>query len=249
MVIFTSSWDDGSVYDMKLAEILKRYRQRATFYIPLANKAREVITSEQIVFLSRDFEIGAHTLNHSYLTFLSNHNAEKEIKLSKNELESITGKPINGFCFPGGKFRAVHIKYAKEAGYKYVRTTNMFKTGNDPFMMNTTLQAYNHTRITYLRHMLKRGYFNQIIQNAGVILRNPEWDKLLLAILKNNEISDSGLNIKVIHLWGHSYELQANNSWKKLGDLFNLLNDFPVVSKTNYDAYRISQRSLEPNFF
>ncbi len=34
-VYFTTSWDDGSIYDMRLAELLLKYGLKATFYIPL----------------------------------------------------------------------------------------------------------------------------------------------------------------------------------------------------------------------
>lgn len=242
MILFTSSWDDGSVYDMKLAELLKKYRQNATFYIPLANKKRDVITPEQVSTLANDFEIGAHTLNHRYLTLLDDNDAVQEIMQSKTNLEEITGKPVNGFCFPGGRFRDVHIRYAREAGYKYVRTTNLFRMYSDSFIMNTTLQAFNHTRTTYFGHLVKRGNFTGIYQNAGMILQNMDWDKLLTAIVKKYMRMDPSLKISVIHLWGHSYELQANNSWKKLENLFSILNDLPVLSGTNFDAFNLSKQ-------
>ena len=59
MIYFTSSWDDGSVYDIKLSELLLKYNQKATFFIPLANiKKREVINAKQI--FKNQFDIENH---------------------------------------------------------------------------------------------------------------------------------------------------------------------------------------------
>lgn len=77
MIYFTSSWDDGSVYDIKLSELLLKYDQKATFFIPLANMGEsDVINPKQIFDLGKNFEIGAHTVNHKYLTSISNKEAE-----------------------------------------------------------------------------------------------------------------------------------------------------------------------------
>lgn len=242
MIYFTSSWDDGSEYDIKLSEILLKNNQKGTFFIPLANsKKYDVITPKNILKISKDFEIGAHTLNHRYLTSLSNEEAEYEIKQSKVELEKIICRPINGFCFPGGKYKAVHVRYADQAGFKYFRTITMFKLNYCPKIMNTTLQAYDHSKFTYFMHLLKRGYLREFFKFSIPILTNNHWDKLLLNILDNLCHKDSYHKGIVIHLWGHSWEIQENKNWRQLEHFFEHLNNYDIVSKTNFE---ISQLEL-----
>src|SRR5437879_13418201 len=63
----TTSWDDGHQLDLRVAELLTKYRLHGTFYIPKAaeNGTRK---AAQVRELSRAFEIGAHPLHHVILT-------------------------------------------------------------------------------------------------------------------------------------------------------------------------------------
>ena len=241
MIYFTSSWDDGSVYDLRLAELLLKYNQNATFYIPLANvEKRSVINKKQIWDLSKEFEIGAHTVNHKYLTTISNLEAEYEIKQSKKELENITGKQIQGFCFPGGKYHKHHLKYIQEAGFAYARTANMFKFNNSDFLMNISLQAYNHSQYTYFKHLIKRGYFSEIIKNSTFILTTIQWDKLLRNIVEKYIKNDSVEKITIIHLFGHSWELEEYSMWQQLEEFLKLLITIQIPSITNLNAFELN---------
>lgn len=236
MIYFTSSWDDGSVYDIKLSELLLKYNQKATFFIPLANvEKREVISPKQIADLAKDFEIGAHTVNHKYLTTLSNEEAEYEIKQSKKELEFIINKPVSGFCFPGGKYREIHLQYVYQAGFKYARTTSMFKLTNTSNTLNTTLQAYDHSKFTYFKHLIKRGNFIELFQNSISIFTNKHWDRLLYKILLKQLANDSPERTIIIHLWGHSWEIEENDHWERLENLIKLVNHHQIRTKTNFD--------------
>lgn len=243
MILFTSSWDDGSVYDLKLYELLLKYNQKATFFIPLANEKRRIINLAQIVDISKEFEMGSHTLNHKYLTEIPDKEAEYEITQSKNVLETIIEKPVYGFCFPGGKFRPVHLDYVKQAGYRYARTVNMFKMSGNSILMDTTLQACNHSKNTYFKHLLKRGYFTELFNNSIPILKNNDWNQLLTSILDKQLKSDSPGKLSIIHLWGHSYELQANKSWNQLEQWFRCLNSYGIISKTNYEIFKLQHQS------
>ncbi len=64
---FTTSWDDGTIHDLRLAELLTKYNLPATFYI--AQKHEYGFLQEKyIAELGQHFEIGAHTLNHVVLS-------------------------------------------------------------------------------------------------------------------------------------------------------------------------------------
>lgn len=238
MIYFTSSWDDGSVYDIKLSELLMKHNHRSTFYIPLNNiENRGVINSYQINDLSNNFEIGAHTVNHVYLNKIPLDAAKKEIGQSKIELESITGKPVYGFCFPGGKFKKVHLDIVSQSGYSYARTTNMFYTSNKASLLNTTLQAYDHSRFTYYKHLLKRvnmvGFF---VYFMDILFNNEmQWDNLLAEILEKELATDSAEKITIIHLWGHSYEIEEYKQWPRLENFLKTINNQHIETKTNYE--------------
>jgi peptidoglycan/xylan/chitin deacetylase (PgdA/CDA1 family) len=236
MIYFTSSWDDGALQDMKLAYLLDSFDQEATFYIPLANvEKREVIGEHDIRMLSKRFEIGAHTMNHRYLNSLSDSDAHYEVNVCKKALEDITQKEIFGFCFPGGKYGQRETDLVKAAGYKYARTINQFRYCNGSKLMNTTLQAYDHSRLTYVKHLLKRSYFKELFVHFPLIMKTSGWQKLLLEMVRReSEITTKEPSI--IHLWGHSWELEERDMWTVLKDFLQEIKTLGIPSINNHQA-------------
>ena len=94
-LIITTSWDDGSVLDLKLAELLEKYSIKGTFNIPKAYLDNP-LQQKDIEDIDRKFEIGAHTLTHADLTAISLTEARKEIEGSKAYLEDLLGHSIKG---------------------------------------------------------------------------------------------------------------------------------------------------------
>lgn len=216
-MIFTTSWDDGHPFDMRIAQLLTDYGFKGTFYVPLLNSENDVMSKKQIYQLSKFHEIGGHTINHTYLNKLSIERKKEEIFNSKKILEDIIGKQISAFCFPGGHFSNIDIKLIKEAGFLFGRTTELFQTkiNKDSLLLPTTLQLYNHNTITYLKHCLKRKYFKEMIDHR-FFLKNHSILNLTKFYLENN-IGD------FIHIWGHSWEIEKYNLWRDLESLFKII--------------------------
>jgi peptidoglycan/xylan/chitin deacetylase (PgdA/CDA1 family) len=216
-ITVTTSWDDGHVLDIKLANLLKKYGLKGTFYISAENrefKKKELLTNRQIISLSRDFEIGAHTMTHPRLSKVGKKESEAEIAESKIYLEKLTGKKIISFCYPGGDYNHTHISQLKKAGYKMARTTKRFSTGTakNPYETPTTIHAYRH--------------WSDVIQIAKVANYNPikftnyylNWDKLAIALF-DQVLKHGG----IFHLWGHSWEINKNKDWERLENVFRYL--------------------------
>lgn len=94
-------------------------------------------------------EIGAHTRHHVRLMQTDPAGSREEILLCKQELEAVTGAPVNHFCYPYGEFSAQHTAMAREAGFSSVTTTQRSRchAGEDLMrlprvpVLNTTTQA------------------------------------------------------------------------------------------------------------
>ncbi|MDO9084685.1 MAG: polysaccharide deacetylase family protein [Anaerolineaceae bacterium] len=222
--IFTSSWDDGHVLDMKMADLLSQYHLTGTFYIPhhLQNKKR--ISNNEIINLSKNFEIGAHTYSHQVLSKTNLQNCIYEIQKGKSFLENIIGKPITSFCFPEGKFKKHHIKIVNELGFKCIRTVELFNMNypishNGIYVMGTTLQVFPHNFISYSKNILKRNNYRYI--PIILSLYNKNWlqiaKHLFLETLKNHG---------VFHIWGHSWEIKEIDYWNQLEDFFSFLSGY-----------------------
>ncbi len=68
-------------------------------------------------------EVGAHTRNHVRLPTLDLVAANDEIALCKTDLEHITGKAVEHFCYPYGEYSPEHVAMVQQAGFVSATTT------------------------------------------------------------------------------------------------------------------------------
>ena len=87
--------------------------------LPQKNKV-SYMSAKQLKELSdKGFEIGSHGMTHSLLIadYMDEEKALIELQISKQWLESVTGKPVTAYCFPAGRYDAEMIELAKQVGY------------------------------------------------------------------------------------------------------------------------------------
>ena len=51
MINISFSWDDGSIYDIKLANLMAKYSIKATFFVPNTNWEQPFIKKQEIIEL------------------------------------------------------------------------------------------------------------------------------------------------------------------------------------------------------
>jgi peptidoglycan-N-acetylglucosamine deacetylase len=201
--------------------MLKEHGLGATFYIAPQNQEfakQDLLTSEEVSDLSRDFEIGGHSITHRRLPTISEQQAKEEIAGSKAVLEEITGKEIKTFCYPGGAYTPLHVQLVKDAGYRYARTTARYAFAVDsPYEAATSLHVYNHR--FDLWQTARFAKFQPI-----KVLRYLEWDALARAMF-DRVVKDGG----VYHIWGHSWEIDEYNYWERLENVFTYISANPKV--------------------
>lgn len=225
-IIVTTSWDDGHVLDLKVSGLLKKYGLTGTFYI--SPEDRELpqtkrLSKDQVLELSKNFEIGAHTITHPRLSSITDIEAEFEITSSKKTLENWLGQEVFSFCYPGGDFHEAHKKIVKAAGFKLARTVSRFTTsiGEDYFAIPTTVHAYRHWSdvLPIFRQGGLANFFKYYLN----------WDELAISLFEKT-YKEGG----VFHLWGHSWEIEKNHDWERLEKVFRHISNRPnVVYLTN----------------
>ncbi len=238
---FTTSWDDGSVHDTRLADLLSEHGIRGTFYIPVKNREiSSLLSPASIRSLSANFETGGHTYSHCILTEVPEKTAEEEIKKGKEALENITGKSLSAFCFPRGKYRTIHVRMMRDAGFLFGRTVSNFHTGklmrNENKLMDVSIQFYPHKNTVYLRNTLLEGNFEgwRNFMSASVKARG--------AFSLHRELLSLALGRKgCFHLWGHSWEIEKYGLWDELSSFLKHVSSLPeVVHCTNTELAEIS---------
>lgn len=102
------SVDDGCASDLRVAELAKKYKIKATFYWPVewhslaCDKDYEPLSFKDAEMIAQEFEIGSHTITHRHLTKIPVDEAKFEIAESQRILGRLFNKSITKFCPPRG---------------------------------------------------------------------------------------------------------------------------------------------------
>jgi len=220
--IITTSWDDGHPLDLRLADMLADHGLRATFYVP-ARCDRPTMSASELRRLAERFEIGAHTLDHVALTTLPPAEAQRQITHSKRWIEDALGRPCAVFCPPLGGFGAVHIRMMREAGFAGYRTVELLSLDRPRHRAGiaeipTSVQAYPHRLRAYFRNSLRRLAFGNMLRCFRLSGRT--WLDALRDLVRQAQ-----QNRGVVHLWGHSWEIDEIGLWNELREALRVLRE------------------------
>jgi len=217
-LIVTTSWDDGTVSDMKLSALMENLSIKGTFYVSCRHHYLErPLTFDEIRELGRNNEIGAHTISHPRLDRLSIDEATAEIVKSRQYLQECLGRQIDMFCYPYGKYNDDVVEVVRNCGFIGARTCEpaVSEARNDPFRWRITLHASNGSPLTTLRIWRANG-----LSFASIA----DWEQ------RAKELFDHAIHTGgVYHLWGHSSEIEKRQEWDKLSRVFEHISKRPHV--------------------
>jgi peptidoglycan/xylan/chitin deacetylase (PgdA/CDA1 family) len=226
-LIVTTSWDDGSLLDLKLADLLERHGLKGTFYVP-KTYSENPLRRQDLITIGKTFEVGAHTLNHVVLTKLSASELEKEIKGSKEYLEYLLGQKVNMFCYPKGYYNKNIKQMVNNAGFVAARTCKHgnFVLPKDPYEWPITLHASNGSPLMTLK----------IWRESGISFKSLiDWE-VRAQLLFDLALQKGG----IYHIWGHSWEIDNNGDWDKLERVFRYISKRrSVLYLTNVEIFRL----------
>jgi peptidoglycan/xylan/chitin deacetylase (PgdA/CDA1 family) len=244
ITMVTTSWDDGHPCDLRLAEMLAKSGLPATFYIPIFGENGKPVLGPATLrtFLNQGFEIGAHTVTHQELPTLDSAGMSREVCRSKELLQDQLGEPVRMFCYPRGRYDSRVIGSVVESGFLGARTTRMFskslKFGR--FEMPTTLQAFPHPPLNYLKNLGKRRDLPGLARYFSKYAKCGSWVEMGKSMF--DEVVQEG---GIWHLYGHSWELDDLGLWDQLQELFSYVANRPgVIYATNSKALEIATEAV-----
>lgn len=237
----TTSWDDGHPADRRLADLLGKHDLKATFYIPRSNPGHRVMKEDEIVLLSRAFEIGGHTLGHLNLKTLSPERAREEIEGSYAWLRSLVGKDPVSFCPPFGEYSKRSLSMIYGAGFRVIRTVELLSPAGATAggMLPTTVQMFDHAPLTYFKHLLKRGRLRNLSLWCGSHFASDTFR------LIDHYLEFINAHGGCLHLWGHSWEIDNHRYWTKLERVFSAISHLPgftYVENRQFERRRTAQK-------
>lgn len=197
----TMSFDDGRVFDRRLVKMFNEYGIKGTFHINTSRLGQEgFIKAEELRDLYDGHEVSLHTHTHPTLAYMPKQQILYEITKNKSILETLTKQVICGMSYPNGSFGSNVTEQLKATGVLYSRTT--LSTGK--FALPDDFLLW-HPTIHYLR-------------GTAAWSPNVQYDPALL-MKKAKEFAErpEWLNdLPLMQVWGHSYELEDNNSWNEM---------------------------------
>ncbi len=213
----TLSYDDGVVYDKRLAEITKKYGIKITFNINSgfigADKGR--LTLEEIKELDAmdHVEIATHGENHRAPGRVAKIQGITDTLMCRRSLEKDLGKIVRGMAYPDSGIHLItnNVKkqeitsYLKDLGIAYARSLG---ADNNHFLLPTDWYEW----IPTAHH------------------NNPEMMNYLKEFLDMPTPRHSASQVpRLFYLWGHSYEFEGNNNWELIEEFCKTASGNPNV--------------------
>jgi hypothetical protein len=120
-----------------------------------------------------------------------------------------------------------------EAGFRYARTVENLHVdvGNDPYAVPTTVQFYPHPRRVLSRNFARYGHYAARWRAMVAAAAATDWRERLRRML--------GLVLEqrgVLHLWGHSWEVEERGLWTELEAFFALVSSRDFTAMTISDV-------------
>lgn len=228
--VVTTSWDDGHLFDLRLADLLAAYGVAGTFYVAPGNAEfprRALLDDRALRELGQAMEIGSHSVRHTRFTELSDAGVRAELRDGRDHLEQLLGREVTAFCYPGGAHAPGHRALLAESGYRVGRTCEAGRLRiDDPLEMPVTMHA--------------RPLAGLDLDALAIARRRPlraprhavSWDAMA-ADWFERALEEGG----VFHLWGHSWELDSTRSWERLERVLRVVSGHPDVAYlTNSEA-------------
>lgn len=211
MKAVTFSYDDGVTQDKRLIEIFNRYGLKATFNInsDLLGQKRMLVREtwsvdhsknerEELKEIYKGHEVAVHTLTHPNLSGLDESEIIKQVEEDRKNLEKILGYDIVGMAYPCGG------------------------TNNDDRVAEI---IRNNTKIKYARTITSSYSYDS---QDNLLRFNPtvyhcEMDKMF-------ELAEELIDLKpnkpqLFYIWGHSYELDAFQTWDRFEAFCHLISN------------------------
>jgi len=204
----TLSYDDGTVHDRKLVELMNRYGLRGTFNLNSGTfSLKETIEKEgvktdfsridadEVKELYQGHEVASHTLTHPSLTELPSNLAAAEVIRDRELLEGLTGEIVRGFAYPYGTYNKEVEKVLKVCGIEYARTV----VSTNDFVIPQNFLEWHPT----CHH-----------------------DSPKLMELIRDFCEKEGNSVRLFYLWGHSYEFAQNDNWQVIEEFFKYVSGY-----------------------
>ncbi len=121
------TFDDGWRGTLDLAvPVLQRHAAEATVFITTSLlDTPGFLRAAELHSLPPELQVGSHCKTHGFLNEMTDAKIREELRVSKEELEQLTGRPIDTVAIPNGAVDNRVRRIAQELGYALVFTSEV----------------------------------------------------------------------------------------------------------------------------
>jgi peptidoglycan/xylan/chitin deacetylase (PgdA/CDA1 family) len=139
---FTTSWDDGRVYDRRIVAAFNEWGIKGTFNLnsgsltrtgkPAPADSTGHLDASEVASLFAGHEVAIHTVTHPHLHKLDASQIATEVLDDRRALEDLVGYPVRGMAYPFGTYSSRVIDVLRGLGIVYSRTVENDASGTFP---------------------------------------------------------------------------------------------------------------------
>jgi peptidoglycan/xylan/chitin deacetylase (PgdA/CDA1 family) len=190
------TFDDGCETDLiAAAPVLREFGFHGTFYLTAGflNTPGYLNTSQVRELDAQGFQIGCHSMTHSYLSDLPEPELKREVVDAKLQIEKIVGHPIDHFSCPGGRYDERTLQMARHAGFRTVANSQFHanSSGTSPYELGRVAMLRELTLEEFAascqgRGLWKKRLLHQARRSMQHALGNHAYDRLRAILLGEN---------------------------------------------------------------
>lgn len=194
----TMSYDDGRIEDERLVSIFNQYGIKGTFNLNAGLfEEPKRLSREKVKELYKGHEIATHCYTHPTIARCPLVEVAREILKDREELEALTGGLVRGHAYPNGSYSEEIKDLFKKLGIAYGRVTRALPDGREGYALPDDPLEWQPT----CHH------------SAPDLMEKGQW--LLDTQAKQY--------LRLMYVWGHSYEFTNDNNWEVIEDFCRLM--------------------------
>lgn len=197
--VVTLSYDDGTVHDIRMVEILDKYGLKSSFHLNAAQffpedgvrerfDGRMKLSEAKKLYIDSGHEVAGHALNHPPLSVLTDPEIVYEVLEDRKILEREFGTIVRGFAYPYGALGGGCTQLLKSCGVRYARCSG--RTGGFLYPPADWLQISStcHHKAENLMELAQK-----------FVEAKPPYHRNMM-----------------FFMYGHSYEFNRDDNWEVL---------------------------------
>ncbi len=206
MIKIVQCWDDGVEEDVRLCELLREYKARASFNlnpglheaVPRASwryrgsKDVRRLAKGRLRATYEGFTVANHSATHPRATTIPLENWRREVVDARKELQDIFEQPVYGFVFPFNSYSPETAAVVRDAGHLYFRSTQGVSPSRFPLAFPADCHHADPDFWVHYEHAKSTG-------------------------------------APTFYFWGHSYEFLTEADWQAYTDKLARFNADPDV--------------------